>query len=118
MLRAVATYAWAIVFVAGAALGWRAGVVNTEHRYQQAATDARDQARKEEHKDRVEKAQAQAEIDRTESTREVDVQYVDREVVRYVTKFVDRGCPVLPERVCIYNRALGLPCDVPPAPSP
>lgn len=118
MLRAIAPYTWAIVFVAGAALGWRAGVVNTEHRYQQAAADARDQARKEEHKDRVEKAQAQAEINRTESTREVDVQYVDREVVRYVTKFVDRGCPVLPERVCIYNRALGLPCDVPPAPSP
>lgn len=118
MLRAIAPYTWAIVFVAGAALGWRAGVVNTEHRYQQAAADALDQARKEERKDRDEKAQAQAEIDRTESTREVDVQYVDREVVRYVTKFVDRGCPVLPERVCIYNRALGLPCDVPPAPSP
>ena len=118
MLRAIAPYTWAIVFVAGAALGWRAGVVNTEHRYQQAAADALDQARKEERKDRAEKAQAQAEINRTESTREVDVQYVDREVVKYVTKFVDRGCPVLPERVCIYNRALGLPCDVPPAPSP
>ena len=118
MLRALTTYAWAIVFVVGAALGWRAGTVNTEHRYQQAAADAQAQAREEERKDRAEKAQAQAEIDRTESTREVDVQYVDREVVKYVTKFVDRGCPVLPERVCIYNRALGLPCDVPPAPSP
>lgn len=72
-----------------------------------------EQARAREREALAAKQQASAEIDTRDAARETDIQYVDREVIKYVTQYRDRGCPVLPERVCIYNRALGLECDVP-----
>lgn len=60
-----------------------------------------------------------ARIDAAERAAAVEVQYVDREIIRYVTKYRDAVCPVDPQRdaewVCIYNRSLGLPCPVPEA---
>ena len=56
-------------------------------------------------------------LDVTEQAREVEVQYVDREIIKYVTKYRDVDCPADPVRsiewVCLYNRSLGLPCSVP-----
>lgn len=57
-----------------------------------------------------------ARVDVVEKVREAEVQYVDREVVRYVTQYRDADCPADPVRdnewVCLYNRSLGLPCSV------
>jgi len=68
----------------------------------------------------VENRKASSErIDAAEKAAAVEVQYVDREIIRYVTKYRDAVCPADPERdldwVCIYNRSLGLPCPVPEA---
>lgn len=58
-------------------------------------------------------------IDAAEKAAAVEVQYVDREIIRYVTKYRDAVCPADPQRdaewVCLYNRSLGLPCPVPEA---
>ena len=58
-----------------------------------------------------------ARLDTVEKSAVADVQYVDREVIRYVTKYRDADCPTDPLRdaewVCIYSRSLGLPCGVP-----
>lgn len=48
-------------------------------------------------------------IDEIEANRKADIRYVDREVIRYVTT-PRPSCPVDPDWVCAYNRALGLPC--------
>lgn len=68
----------------------------------------------------VENRKASSErIDAAEKAAAVEVQYVDREIIRYVTKYRDAVCPVDPQRdaewVCLYNRSLGLPCPVPEA---
>jgi len=51
-------------------------------------------------------------LDKVERQIAVDVQYVDREVIRYVTKYKTTECPD-PQRaadwVHLYNRTLGLP---------
>lgn len=124
MLNALGGYAWAAVLVAGLAVGfWGGSRVEALDcaMAAQLATAARDrqieQARAEERNKLQAKQAASTRIDAQDTQREPDIQYVDRELVKYVTKFVDRGCPVLPARVCLYNRALGIPCDVPEAPT-
>jgi hypothetical protein len=56
-----------------------------------------------------------ARVDEQEKTRGEEVRYVDREVVKYVTKYRDRACQLPGEWVCLYNQSLGLPCGVPEA---
>ena len=120
MLKTIAPYVIAAAFALGAMVGWFGGSTAAEldcSRAKLAADAKRDelieQARTQEREALAAKQQASAEIDTRDAARETDIQYVDREVIKYVTQYRDRGCPVLPERVCIYNRALGLECDVP-----
>lgn len=120
MLKTIAPYVIAAAFAIGTMVGWFGGSTVAELDCSRAklASDAKrdeliEQARTQEREALIAKQQASAEIDTRDAARETDVQYVDREVIKYVTQYRDRGCPVLPERVCIYNRALGLECDVP-----
>lgn len=120
MLKTIAPYVIAAAFALGTLVGWFGGSTAAELDCSNAklAADAKrdeliEQARAQEREALIAKQQASAEIDTRDAARETDVQYVDREVIKYVTQYRDRGCPVLPERVCIYNRALGLECDVP-----
>jgi len=114
-------YAAVMVLAAGAAW-WLRGTIaeNDMHSFKQDL--AKQQEDQKQLKMKIEAAgvenkQASSErLDATEKTAAVDVQYVDREVIRYVTKYRDAVCPADPERdldwVCIYNRSLGLPCLV------
>lgn len=65
------------------------------------------------------KQESSARVDDDQQKREVDIQFVDREIIKYVTKYRDVTCPssdpgAVADWVCIYNTSLGLPCSVPP----
>jgi hypothetical protein len=115
----------AAALVAAAAAWWLRGTIAENEMYSfkqdlaQQQEDQKQLAMKVEAAG-VENRKASSErIDAAEKAAAVEVQYVDREVIRYVTKYRDAVCPTDPERdldwVCIYNRSLGLPCPVPEA---
>lgn len=115
----------AVALVAAAAAWWLRGTIAENEMYSfkqdlaQQQEDQKQLAMKVEAAG-VENRKASSErIDAAEKAAAVEVQYVDREVIRYVTKYRDAVCPADPERdldwVCIYNRSLGLPCPVPEA---
>lgn len=115
----------AAALVAAAAAWWLRGTIAENEMYSfkqdlaQQQEDQKQLAMKVEAAG-VENRKASSErIDAAEKAAAVEVQYVDREVIRYVTKYRDAVCPADPERdldwVCIYNRSLGLPCPVPEA---
>lgn len=85
-----------------------------------AAKDHRALAAKVEAADVATKQESSARLDAQDAERQVEIQYVDREVVRFVTKYQNVACPdgdpaYLAEWVCLYDRANGLPCDLPEA---
>jgi hypothetical protein len=94
-------------------------IADIERRHNKAQSELQAQVEAVEAAGRKNRAESTARLDEVEKAATVDVQYVDREVIRYVTKYRDRMCPVDPERdfdwVCLYNRSLGLPCPVPEA---
>ena len=84
------------------------------------ADDQRALAAKVEAADVVTREESSTRIDQQDAAREVEIQYVDREVVRFVVKYKDVACPdgdaaYLAEWVCLYDRANGLPCELPQA---
>lgn len=89
-----------------------------EYKQQQRklADDAVKQVAKVEATDTATKKDSSTRLDTSEAEREKEVEYVDRKVIEYVVKYRDSVCPAPDaEWVCLYNRSLGLPCDVPQA---
>lgn len=83
-----------------------------------AADDQRALTAKVEAADVATRKESSTRIDQQDVAREVEIQYVDREVVRFVTKYQNVACPdgdaaYLAEWVCLYDRANGLPCHLP-----
>lgn len=115
----------AAALVAAAAAWWLRGTIAENEMYSFKQSLAQQQEDQKQLAVKVEAAgvenrKASSErIDAAEKAAAVEVQYVDREIIRYVTKYRDAVCPTDPERdldwVCIYNRSLGLPCPVPEA---
>ena len=106
-------------------LGWVArGVVAERDALQvqadaeAVAADQRALAAKVEAADVATRKESSERLDTQDHARQTEIQYVDREVVRFVVKYKDVACPdgdaaYLAEWVCLYDRANGLPCQLP-----
>lgn len=82
------------------------------------AADQRALAAKVEAADVATRKESSTRLDTQDQARQTEIQYVDREVVRFVVKYKDVACPdgddaYLAEWVCLYDRANGLPCELP-----
>ncbi len=121
------TYLKAALAVSLVLAGWIARGVVAERDALQAQVDAaavaddqRALTAKVEAADVATRKESSTRIDQQDAAREVEIQYVDREVVRFVVKYKDVACPdgddaYLAEWVCLYDRANGLPCELPQA---
>lgn len=120
-LRVLIPYLAATLLGFAAAWWLRATIATNDMlTYQQEVAEA--QAEAEENARRLDqeaarnKQQSTDRLDEAEQKVAVEVQYVDRETIRYVTKYRDADCPANPGRdfdwVCLYNRSFGLPCPL------